>query len=335
MVTKIIIPLDGSHLAQQCLPLALKLGQLLAAQLCLVKVVPPTKENILWDWSHEAPIKQKGEAEAYLQDIVEHLTSEGEVYLLRERVYSVVVEGQEVGVGQSIAREAHTQEGTLILMTTHGRGGLTQLVLGSTALEIIRNTSLPVIFLRPEQHRPVANDQDGLNLKSYKELEGPVVVTLDGSREAELALKAALELAGGLNLPVHLLRVLQPFVPVDQLAPWYEANLDLGADYLQEHDFLYLKEQASSNLAKTQIWLKDIKGVDSQTVLKVGEPINEIINYASSVKASLVVMATHAHGRVEQAFLGSVAGRVMCRGNFPVMMVNIGLNLRESKSFNE
>lgn len=67
----------------------------------------------------------------------------------------------------------------------------------------------------------------------------------------------------------------------------------------------------------------------------MGEPIDKIINYACTVKVSLVVMATHAHGRVEQAFLGSLAGRVLGRGHLPVMMINIGLNLSEGNNLNK
>jgi nucleotide-binding universal stress UspA family protein len=55
----------------------------------------------------------------------------------------------------------------------------------------------------------------------------------------------------------------------------------------------------------------------------VGEAVSEIIEYANLTKAALVVMATHPHGRLEQALLGTVASQVLGQGKFPVVMVNL------------
>lgn len=326
MNTRIVVPLDGSDLAIQSLPFALKLARLCQGELYLLEVVAEVKENFLYDWSHRSPLHKKEEAEQYLAKIVRKLTLEGNDPLPADRVFTVVVEGHHPA--QRIVREAQELGATHIFMTTNGLGGLSQLVVGSTALEILRHTALPVILMRPQHPEPKRDGQTEKKAKPYleEELAGPVVVTLDGSPEAEVALKPAFELAGQLGLPVSLLRVLPHFVPVDQLTPWYEANLDrgMGTDYLPEHDFDYLRKLALDYLENIKIVMRKQKVIYCQAALKVGEPVDEIIKYTEAVNASVVVMATHPHGRLEQAFLGTIAGRVLNKEHLPVMLVNTG-----------
>ncbi len=329
MTPKIVVPLDGSQLALESLPFALKLAHLWNGQLCLLTVVPPQKENLLYDWSHEAPVKQKLAAQEFMDNLVKGLTGSGENQLPANRVYAVVAESYMAG--QAIAGEALNQEADYIAMTTHGRSGITELLLGSTALEVIRNSSLPVIFLRPTWHQAILENFSGTNLKSYKKLAGPVVVALDGSPEAELSLNSALDMAEQLDLPVHLLRVIPPFVPVDELASWYEANLDRGNEYLRKHDFEQVKEEAARYLEKVAERI-DLQNLNGKIGLKVGEAVSEIIDYATEEKASFIVLATHAHGRVEQALLGSVASQVLCHSGIPVVMINIALASSKAKA---
>jgi nucleotide-binding universal stress UspA family protein len=283
-------------------------------------VVPPVKENFLWDWSQVAPIKKKEAAEEYLTNIVKDLTGASENPLSEGQVCPLVVESPSVG--QAIADEANRQGADYIIMTTHGRSGLSELVLGSVAHEVIRYTNLPLIFLRPTSLQPAEQPDSNIYLKDYKELAGPVVVALDGSPEAEISLATTLDLAEKLHLPVHLLRVVPPFVPVDELAAWYEANLDRGYEYLQEHDFEHIKEEATCYLEKLALKL-DLQKLNGTVALRVGEAVSEIIEYANLTKAALVVMATHPHGRLEQALLGTVASQVLGQGKFPVVMVNL------------
>jgi nucleotide-binding universal stress UspA family protein len=320
MSTRILVPLDGSRLALESLPLALKLTRLWKGQLFLLRVVPPVKENFLWDWSQVAPIKKKEAAEEYLNNIVKDLTGTAENSLAEGQVYPLIVES--LSVSQAIADEAGKQGADYIIMTTHGRSGLSELVLGSVAHEVIRYTNLPTIFLRPTPPQPADQPDSNIYLNDYKELAGPVVVALDGSPEAEISLETTLDLAEQLQLPVHLLRVIPPFVPVDELAAWYEANLDRGYEYLQKHGFEHLKEKATCYLENLATKL-DLAKFNGTVALRVGDAVSEIIDYANLRKAALVVMATHPHGRLGQALLGTVSSQVLGQGNFPVVMVNL------------
>lgn len=322
MSTKIMVPLDGSSLALESLPLALNLTRLTDGQLCLVRVVLPVNENFLWDWSGKAPIRQKETAESYLENMVKKLTGPANGGLAEGQVYPLVVESHSPG--QAIAEAAHRQGAAYIIMTTHGRSGVGKLVLGSAANDVIRHTDLPVIFLSPAQTQPPEQYEAGAPFKPAAKLAGPVVVALDGSVEAELSLDAALELARQLHLPVHLLRVIPPFIPVDQLAGWYEANLNRGLDYLQEHDFEQLKVEATDYLIKLAGRI-NLPLFNGQVALRIGDPVSEIIEYARATKAALVVMATHPHGRLEHALLGTTASHVLGQGHFPVLMVNLAL----------
>jgi nucleotide-binding universal stress UspA family protein len=111
------------------------------------------------------------------------------------------------------------------------------------------------------------------------------------------------------------------------MAPWYEANLALGPDKLHQQEFPYLQEQATLYLEKLQAGLKECHQ-GCQIAVRVGEPAREILKYARQVKASMLVMATYPHSRVGHALLGSIADRVICQSDTPVMLVNINLNLK-------
>lgn len=321
MATRILVPLDGSQLAMRSLPLALKLAYLTGGELLLLRVVGAAEE------SHYKYLNQmETEAEHYLNTVKRVLT-----FYLRDNhlphlsVQTLVVGGHPA---QIIAEQAHKHQATLILMTTHGRGRLAQLVMGSTALEVIQHTDLPVILFRPAG--PAEEEKVEFyiyTLAHAVSLSGPLVVTLDGSAEAELALEPALDLASQTRRPLHLLRVVRPFVGVDEMAPWYEANLALGPDTLHQQEFPHLQEQATVYLEKLQASLKE-RHQGCQIAVRVGDPAYEILKYAKQVKASLLAMATHPHSRVGHALLGNIADRVICQSDIPVMLVNLNLNLK-------
>jgi nucleotide-binding universal stress UspA family protein len=140
---RLVVPLDGSPLAEEALPLAVELGAAAGARLTLIRVEPWVTEGSapygavpeftqLEDEAAEA-------AEAYLDQVARRLGAEPPVDI-------VVLRG---GPAESLASFSFHERIDLLVMTTNGRGGLRRLVLGSVADRLVRS-GLPTLLARPD-----------------------------------------------------------------------------------------------------------------------------------------------------------------------------------------
>jgi nucleotide-binding universal stress UspA family protein len=146
---RILVPLDGSPLSETELDLAKGLAKLFDAELVLVRVVAYPVEIASPYLPHTVQMNQqivdeaKSMAHRYLHDAAETLQTEG----FRVRTF-VNVDAQP---GHAIARLAEEQEVDLVVMATHGRGGLQRALLGSTTDKVIRGVHVPVLVRRPAE----------------------------------------------------------------------------------------------------------------------------------------------------------------------------------------
>jgi nucleotide-binding universal stress UspA family protein len=156
MFTRVLLPLDGSDLAERALEPAVDLARLTGARLHLLRVVDFTRlegrglAGVALEYVYPAALLEAEEtaAGAYLDRV-------------RERLAARDVEA-DVEVRHGIAsREivGQTRTGDLIVMATHGRGGVSRWFLGSVAEEVVRHASVPVLLVRvPSTAEPVAGN---------------------------------------------------------------------------------------------------------------------------------------------------------------------------------
>ena len=137
----ILVPLDGSPLAEAALPKALELAEVSGARVLLLRAaethtllprVDPT----------EAQVKVVSEAESYLARVRKRLTRQGRV-----TVETAVWYGP---AARAIVEAARIRKVDQIVMTTHGRSGVRRLLLGSVAESVLRGTTTPLLLLRTE-----------------------------------------------------------------------------------------------------------------------------------------------------------------------------------------
>jgi len=157
MYARILVPLDGSKLAERALPAAAELAQLMGVPLHLVSVVDPTQLDLLGYGSFATALAQgallpfisdeEAAARAYLDRMTARVAEQG------------LVASGEVRHGIAAhAIVALAQPGDLIVMGTHGRGGVARWFLGSVAEEVVRHASVPLLLIRGE--RDGHNEQD-------------------------------------------------------------------------------------------------------------------------------------------------------------------------------
>ncbi len=312
MYKKILVPLDGSQLAEKALPYAIKLATKFGADLLLMRAAEvPT---LLTDTpDHE--LQYLRQAETYLAEVRDTIIDTRlEPNLVPEKVQTIVIYGD---AKRELAEIAPFEKADLIVMTTHGRTGLAGLLMGSVANNILHHTKLPVMLIRPKEL-----DEPGLLLETLNQPTGfdnqaaggnRIVVTLDGSPEGEAALEPALEMARLTSATVYLLRVVPLLVVSEYSGSWYMYDLDEQGQARREEAYQYL-DKIQERFAT--------EGLSCVKVVRVGFPPDEIVDYVTKLKASAIVMATHARGRLGQVVLGTVAGEVVRHSNLPVMLVH-------------
>ena len=190
--TRILVPLDGSLLAERVLPYARIIAKGFGARVELLNVFSPTPESLADNFhgrhSHQIDANLRSEGLDYLHRVTPSISWEGV-----EVSHTV-----EAGDPESrIVSLAEKEPDTLIAMSTHGRSGAARLMLGSVTDKVLHSTNAPVLVLRP---RDGESSVPEFNLKD-------VIVPLDGSLVAEQVLTHVASLAKALSLTVTLLRV--------------------------------------------------------------------------------------------------------------------------------
>ena len=143
MYKKILVPLDGSPLAEAVLPHAQALAKSEGAEIVLLSV--PVTPNL--DYLSRTPglatqiiEDAERETEAYLKTEVEKLTEEG------TKVTSVMREGPIPEMILMVAAEVHAD---VIAMSTHGRSGIQRWLMGSVADRVVHHAHIPVMLIHP------------------------------------------------------------------------------------------------------------------------------------------------------------------------------------------
>jgi nucleotide-binding universal stress UspA family protein len=144
MFERILVPLDGSHLAEAALPPALAIATQFRSKLVLLQVIPFDLVDATAE--AESPVKMQAEdlerrgANEYLTHLVNELASS-----------HVAAEAKviEAAPAEAILDCVKTEDIGLIVMSTHGRGGLGRLVFGSVADQLLRRSRVPVLVIRP------------------------------------------------------------------------------------------------------------------------------------------------------------------------------------------
>jgi len=145
MYKKILIPLDGSELAERGLVEAEKVAKCFGSELVLFQVVPFVP--IYGSPEMVTPLivdeKQKESAERYLNQLADGLRGKG------FKVASMLKTGQQVALEViDFAKENGIE---LIIMCTHGRSGISRWLLGSVALKVLAHAETPVLLIRSKE----------------------------------------------------------------------------------------------------------------------------------------------------------------------------------------
>ena len=290
MYERILVPLDGSPLAEQVLPYVLKLGLSNGSPVTLFR-------------AYNIPAMALEDAGGTLVDqIIAGYLAEAQEYLkrvgdaLRQAGLTISSAIQEGDAASLIVSEAEAVPDTLIAMSTHGRSGISRWVLGSVTDKVLHAAASPLLIIRAEPPKEPAGEQGAGQQDRWAATVfiRNVTVPLDGSDLAEEIIAHAVSAAKALDVPVMPVRVVTD--------PSQHAE---ATEYL---------ERASEKFRAQGV------SCPGGTLLH-GEPAEALLAMLQGQPETLVAMTTRGRSGIQRWVLGSVTDRICRYSGTPVLVV--------------
>jgi nucleotide-binding universal stress UspA family protein len=301
----ILVPLDGSALAERVLPYARLLARTIDARLHLLRVVtdarhepvPLDDPTVRAEAGVPLGANEHDSAQAWtvLRQFAENNLAEHAARLRAGGLY-VTYEVRVGAPAQMIVEVASECHARMIAMATRGNSGLTRWVLGSVADAVLHAAAAPVLLVRGNAPPP----KHALSIKR-------IIVPLDGSELARQALPAAIELADFARAEVAVVQAITPSIEeyLSAAPPLAELRDKLRAQALHEYELHVGGDRPATVTA----------------AVLVGHAAQAIAEEVDWRNADLVVMATHAYSGLRRWVHGSVADQLLHATTTPLLLV--------------
>jgi nucleotide-binding universal stress UspA family protein len=299
----VLVPLDGSPLAEQIIPLALDIARAARSKVRLVLVhqsPPPPMDPLSAQLYVSIDLDMRKVERDYLNTLMARLRKSSGL-----QISSVMMDGP---AGPTLVKYVQDMGADLVAMTTHGRGGLRGAWLGSVADHLIRSLKIPVIVVR-------AREGTGALAGAPKIRE--ILVPLDGSPFAEAAIAPASAIAALFGAELLLVQVVWPLSAGNLLPVPFPSGYDtevMGVQRKETQDYL---DGLVNDLRERDVTVR--------ATVVVGHNVAEaLLDLAHQQRIDLVAIATHGRGGVQRLLLGSVADKLIRGAGPPVLVVRPG-----------
>jgi nucleotide-binding universal stress UspA family protein len=294
----LLVPLDGSKMAEAALPAAAFLAEHLKASVTLMHLIERRASRQVHGERH---LTDPDPAKVYLYDIAADAFApsvKSEIH-----VHDVGI----ANVARGIVEHAEEFNSDLIVMCSHGRAGFSGWFYGSIAQQVISEGMRPVLLIQPTP---------GVELPPFTCRK--VLVPLDGQPEHEKGLTIAVILAQACGASLHLLMVVNTFSSLSgvwaatgRLLP--RATMEL-LDMTAEHAKLYLDDHLVS---------LHMQGMTATAEIVRGDPVRNIVRATRKNDIDLIVLGTHGECGIDAFWSGRVAPRVSSRSRLPLLIVPV------------
>ncbi len=297
MFKRLLVPLDGSQLAESVLPPTLFLAEHLQATIILFHALERDAPATVHGERH---LLDEAEAQTYLADLAARLARPD--LSIETNVHPV----KESDVARSLIDHIAELHADLIALCAHGQGGLRDMFVGNIAQQVLQRGETPVLFVRPRMESAPAF------------VCRKILVPLDSTAIHEPALPVAAEIARACGAALHLLTVVPTTGTLSAeragtglLLP---ATMTAILDLAQRGAVEYLQNTTARLMAE---------GVAATAVVVRGDTTSAILENADSAQADLIVLATHGRANIDAFWSGSVTPKVLSRSNMPVLLVRV------------
>lgn len=295
MFKHILVPLDGSKLAEAALPAAVSLARTFNAKVTLLHII---EQDAPAEVHRDRHLTKAGEAEAYLAGIAK-LTFPANL-----RVNLHVHTSPVADVARSIVDHSSDEiQPDLIILCSHGNSGMHDLFFGNIAQAVAAASGFPVLLIRPDEV-----------LTSF--MIRHILVPLDNESVHDKALPTAESLAKAYGAEVDLLCVIPTLgtlageqAAVSNLLPaTSKAYLDIAEEIAQEHFQGHLDDLKEKNIPAT-------------AEIARGDPAPVIAKTAENIGADLILFGTHGRAGLDAFWNRSVAASVARRTQIPLLLI--------------
>ncbi len=298
MFKHLLIPLDGSSLAESVLPAAGFLAQILGATVTLVHVIEKDAPKAVHGDTH---LYNSSEAEKYLRNISRRAVFRG--VKIKYHVHTSAV----ADVAESIVQHVGEFAPDLIVMCTHGRSGARDWFVGNIAQQVIASGETPVLVIPAK----TANKVENFECKQ-------ILVALDGNPEHEGSLQLTGELARICHSSIYLLMVVPEardikgkWTVTSRLLPQATSKmLDMSVENARE----YLNGHRNA---------LEEKGSRVEAIVVRGDPAEMIGQTAKKLETDMIIMGTHGTAGMNAFWEGSVTPQICKKCDIPLLLVPV------------
>ena len=299
MFKHILVPIDGSSLAEAALPAAAFLAEKLRARVTLMHVV----ERNAPDEVHGQPhLKHPQEAERYLRELAKR------AFPKKTPIDCHVHTNEVDDVAGSIVEHSEELSHDLVIMCSHGRGAALHMFLGSIAQSVIARGSQPVLITHPDE-------QGGPPAFTCRH----ILVPMDDDPEHAQALPVAKDLARACGATLHLIAVIPELATISsgkavasRLLPGTTSRLlDLATQDAEQYF-----QGIETSLRK--------EGFQASAHVLRGDPASVIVEAAMRAQIDMIVLGTHGKTGMDAFWAGSVAHRICSQSRIPLLLIPVG-----------
>jgi nucleotide-binding universal stress UspA family protein len=299
MFKRLLVPLDGSKLAESVLPMALSFAEKFGATILLFHALEQDARSTIHGDRH---LSATDEAEAYLSDVAARLTRPNVV--VTKHVHTAI---QESEIARSIIDHAVEHPADLIVLCAHGSSGWRDRFVGNIAQQVISRGTTPVLFVNPEKAE---------NTAQYDCRK--ILLPLDGSSQHEPALPLAEQAARAFGSAIRLVCVVPTVGTLS--AERAGAGMLLPTTMTEILEFA---QRGAVEYLQGALRTLSAESIPATAEVARGDIAPAILNAIKRANADLVVMATHGRTSMDAFWSGSVTPKVLAQSNVPVLLVRV------------
>ena len=298
IIKNLLVPLDGSLLAESVLTVASELAKKINVSITLIHMIESDPPKTIHGQRH---LTNPEQAEQYLNSIAKSKLFEG--ITAHIHVHDISVKN----VSQSISEHSKELHQDLVIMCTHGSGGLHDLLFGSIAQQVISLGNIPVLLINPTQNK----------INTHEKFD-TFLIPLDGNPEHEHVLEYSVILAKMCNAKIHLLMAIPHFgtmsgklTAANRLLPGTTSKmLDMIVSDAEEYLAGIQKKLEASELKVS---------VSSSR----NDPAAAIADIAKKINADMIILGTHGKKGAEAFWEGSVTPKISKSSKIPLLLVPV------------
>jgi nucleotide-binding universal stress UspA family protein len=297
MFKHILVPLDGSSLAESTLPAAVSIGQVFNAPVTLLHII---EQDAPTEVHRDRHLTEVVEAEAYLAEIAER------AFPTEIKVNLHVHTFPAADVARSIVdHSADEIQPDLIILCAHGNSGMHDFFFGNIAQEVASSSDIPVLLIKPN------DPSQTFTIKR-------ILVPLDNESIHDKALPIAEEMARAYGAEMHMLCVIPTFSTLS-------GEQAAAGSMLPTTATAYLNMAEEIALEHFQGHLDGYKKMDIHASAEIarGDPASVIAQTAEKINADLIIFGTHGRAGMDAFWNRSVTAAVARNTKIPLLLLHL------------